>query len=419
MATKTPSKPAPKPRGLPRRFGARQARSAVPRRVLASLALCTALACTQHASAQRATHETKGAAADHVDRIALAARLIADRHFDRAEHVLREIDQRAQTTDLKRVHAYLGMVQLHRQDFLGARASLIKAIRKGASEPIVHLYLAQAHFGLNDHRRGLRELDRAGSEADRAPVYRKRAEAHWALDEPARALAILAQGSTRFPERKEFMQLEIAYLIELGLFQAAVGSGKRFLVRKDVAASDYLAIGEALRRAKRFESARQLLEAARLRFWGHSKLSVLLAHCYLDDGRPLPAAMIFENLARFDGQYTHQAAELYRRAGRLERALALNARIADQKIKIKQRLSILLQMERFEMVAAMAPRLSRLDLITDDGIRYALAYGYYRIGELQQAEHQLRHIEEPDVFRRATQLRRAMQACRRAQWECS
>ena len=93
--------------------------------------------------------------------------------------------------------------------------------------------------------------------------------------------------------------------------------------------------------------------------------------------------------------------------------------MTDQDKKIKQRLSILLKLERHEMIAAMEPRLSRLGLLADENIRYALAYGYFKTGEFNKAEEQLKHITEARLFESALELRRAMKACQEAGWECS
>lgn len=194
--------------------------------------------------------------------------------------------------------------------------------------------------------------------------------------------------------------------------------GQQYLSREDVTADDYVAVGEGLRRSKQFERAREILESAHLRFPESEKLLVLLAHVYLDEERPLVAAMLFEEASRLDPKYALEAAELYLRAERYERALTLNGRVLDQAAKMKQRLSILLELERYESITAMAPRLSRLGMLEDDNVRYALAYGYFKNGELESAERHLRFIRDSRLFDSAMQLRRAMDACRKAGWEC-
>ena len=67
----------------------------------------------------------------------------------------------------------------------------------------------------------------------------------------------------------------------------------------------------------------------------------------------------------------------------------------------------------------MLPKLSRLGLLSDENIRYALAYAYYKTGRFERAEEQLKPIQDPQLFESALQLRKAMAACREAGWECT
>src|SRR5690606_13140073 len=149
----------------------------------------------------------------------------------------------------------------------------------------------------------------------------------------------------------------------------------------DIKAEEYVAIAEALRSAKAYERAQLLMEGARLRYPENENILVQLAHCYLDAGRHIPAAMVFEDAARINPKYTLEAAELYKEAGLLHRAHWLNARVVDQKAKTKQRLSLLVEGQDFEAVTAMLPKLSRLGLLSDENMRYAVAYAYFKTGQ--------------------------------------
>lgn len=356
---------------------------------------------------------------DEVDHVALAAKLIKDGHFERARIVLDQVDPKQPELDLPRFHTLRGLVALEQKHFAPARQSFEKAIAAGQQQPVVYLYLAQAHFGEKSYAKVLEALGRAGTAGQDIPgTFMMRSQSHWELKQPAQALQALVAGQRAFPKEPEFTRIRIFYLIELGLFQEVARVGAEYLARPGVSADDYAAVGEGLRRSKQLVEARDVLEAAHLRFPGDEKLLVLLAHVYLDEGRPLVAAMLFEDASRMNPKYALESAELYLRAGRLERALALNSRVADQAAKMKQRLSILLELERHETIAAMAPRLSRLGLLEDENVRYALAYGYFRSGELEEAEKQLRHIRDPRLFESALQLRRAMDSCEKAGWEC-
>jgi hypothetical protein len=123
-------------------------------------------------------------------------------------------------------------------------------------------------------------------------------------------------------------------------------------------------------------------------------------------------------VARVHPQYHLEAAELYKQARRVDRALRINARVIDQKAKLKQRLSLMLAADHFERIAAMAPVLSRLNLLEDEDIRYALAFALFNTGQLEAAERHLASIKSSRVFEASVELRRAIDSCRQAGWEC-
>jgi tetratricopeptide (TPR) repeat protein len=92
--------------------------------------------------------------------------------------------------------------------------------------------------------------------------------------------------------------------------------------------------------------------------------------------------------------------------------------VQDQKAKIRQRLGLLIELERFEKAASLEPRLSRLGLLEDDSIRYALAYTYYKTGRLEKAETHAKRVLDPASYQKAIELHRAIDACRRSGWIC-
>ncbi len=98
--------------------------------------------------------------------------------------------------------------------------------------------------------------------------------------------------------------------------------------------------------------------------------------------------------------------------------MSLNGQVVDQKAKFKQRLALLLDQKDFELVAGMAPTIERLGLGEDDQIRYAMAFGFYKIGDRNQAERYLRGIADAKLFESANGLRKAMKSCEADDWEC-
>lgn len=366
-----------------------------------------------------------------IDYVALAAKLLQDDHLDRAADALAQVDLKQEGLDLQRYQSLRGIISLKQRDFPTAREAFQKALKLTRDDPVkkpdraqtiatLSLYLAQVHFGMKDHEAALATINRAWKSLREEPnAYLIRAQSAWELKQPELALEVLKAGNARFEEIDDFGRLSIFYLIELGLFQEVQRLSAQHLSRGSTAPMDYLSVGEALRRGKRLDDAVVILESGHLRFPKDDQLLLALAHTYMDLDRPLSAALVLEEAARLEPKYTVEAAELYRRAGRLERALSLNARVEDQKAKIKQRMSILLQQERFELVAAMKPALSRLGVLQDDdAVRYGLAYALYKVGEFRGAEQQLKAVRDRKIFDDGNELRRAMERCRATGWEC-
>lgn len=354
-----------------------------------------------------------------IDYLDLAAKMFKDGHLDRAEANLRQVDLARPDVDVARFHLIYGLVHLKRQAYEEAKTSFRRSIEAGQKERSVYLFLAQALFGLKDWNGTVKALDQAGDALTGSPeVYVMRANAHWNAGQNAEALAVLRGGFRRFPSAALLKKMQIFFLVDLGLYQAAVTEGLEYLEREEVGADDFVAVGEALKRAGQVDKALDILERARLRFPFDVNLTVQLAHLYMAKEHPNAAADLFNQAAMLDEKYSLEAAELYRKSGRLDLALAKNAVVADQEKKMKQRLSILLKMERFELITAMEPRLSRLGLLSSQDLRYALAYAYYSSGDFADAERHLKELRDAQLFEKATALRKAMAQCKDAGWEC-
>ncbi|MCA9538583.1 MAG: hypothetical protein KC620_06825 [Myxococcales bacterium] len=349
-----------------------------------------------------------------VDHLALAALLLRDGHPDRAAAVLAEVDPNAEGIDRPRYFTLRGVAALRGRDFAGALRDFDAAVAEGAADPELHLLRARCGYAINDCKVTLSALQAAGpGPASGDPdFFTMTAECHWREQRPADSLAALDAGEAAFPEHRDFARARIERLLELGLSQAAAEAGARFAEQSDTL-EDALFVSEAMLRAGRAEPARAALERARLRFGDVPSLLVQLAHAWLGSGHALAAARFFERAALFEPEHARDAAELYREHGLYARALEQNGRLFEQPAKLRQRLAILLDMERFEAAAALEPRLARLGLLdADEELRYALAYAWFRQGDFNQAEAHLHRLTQPALFTRAGQLRKAMADCR-------
>lgn len=384
-----------------------------------ALLALVALGSAAHAAGS-GTRGREQAESAEVDHLGLAARLMSDGHYERVLAVLREVQPDAEGIDTPRYYTLRGLARLKQRDFAGARSDIEAAIARGQQDPSLSLHLAQACYALADHTGALGALERAGALADSEPAaLLMRADSEWKLGRRSAAVAALRRGAARFPTRPDFERAQIFYLIELGLYIAAAEVSDRYLNRAAISAEDYVAVGEALLAAKQRHRAALVLEGARLKFPEDEKLMVQLAHAYLSDGKLVTSAMLFEQAARFDEKYALEAAELYKQAGLHHRAEGINGRVLDQTAKSKQRLGLLVDAQDFEAVTSMLPKLSRLGLLEDEQIRYAVAYAYFKTGRFDEAEEHLKLLDDPQLFESALQLRRAMDACRQSGWECN
>ena len=362
---------------------------------------------------------------EDLDRLSLASLLIGDGNYARARGVLAAVDQDDPELDAVRYNSLDGLVALNLDELPRAESAFERALeagRESEQDPadVIWLYLAQARFGQEDYAGTLEALDGADTETTELPsVYLMRAQSHWQLGSYQAAWRVLANGAGRFPDRAgEFTRQQVFLLVEQGLYQEAAEVGQRFMAAGEATVDDAVAIGNALREAGELDKALRILEAARLEDGNNVRLSRVLARTWLDREQFLPAADILNQAARIDPELLVEAAELYRRAGWLMQALTLNARVIDQPKKLKQRMAILIELGRFDQAAGMESDLVRTGLLGDEDIRYALAYALFKTGRFERAEHHLSELTRSDLFRKANELRRAMEQCGDEPWLC-
>lgn len=96
----------------------------------------------------------------------------------------------------------------------------------------------------------------------------------------------------------------------------------------------------------------------------------------------------------------------------------LNGEIRDQEVKLKQRLALYLETGQFARAASMEQSLTRVGLIENEDVGYALAYAFFKIGDFESAEKRLQELTRPDLFRKSAELRSAMQDCAEEPWQC-
>jgi tetratricopeptide (TPR) repeat protein len=358
-----------------------------------------------------------------VDHVGLAALLIRDGHWDRAAAALSEVEPTAEGVDRTRYWTLVGMVALHDTRHVDAvsafEAAVASATELGTVEPMLYLQLAQARLGIEEFDGALAAVDRAGALEDTLPaVWLLRSRAHWGAGRKDAGYAALLEGIRRFPERGDLVQHQVLLLVELGLFREAVEVGRVYLAGEDVDSRAYVLLAEALRQAGETREAIELLEAARLRFPGTEDVLVQLAGTWLAHGEPSAAGVLLQEATELDAKFALESAECFRQAGEIDRALYMNGLVVDAEEKVRQRLGLLIESERFEQALSLEARLARHGLADDSGVAYALAYARFMTGDYRGAERWLTRITDNKVFEAATQLRTVMASCEEEPWTC-
>ena len=354
------------------------------------------------------------------DFIELAAIMLKDGHYDRALLALQSVNLDDEKTDLARFYTLQGLAYMNLNDFEASKDSLKAAIKYGQNDPLIYAYLAQIHFSLKDYQGVLSVIDKAGEHKRKNPALTSiQAQSYWHLQNTVQAIETLNRGHQLFSNDYRFLKLKVFYFVQLQLYQEAANLGREYLSRSKAQAEEYVAIGNALRLSREFQEALKIMEIARLKFPDNEVVAKLLAHIYLDQGMLNAAAHILEQAARINSELVSEAAEVYRRAGRLHKALMLNSGINDQKVKLKQRLSILLALKQYDQAAGMEASLYRVGLFEDQSIRYALAYAQFSSGRFQQASKHLDFLTDPELFKKGIELRRLMEICKEEPWKCA
>ncbi|MCJ7765486.1 MAG: hypothetical protein MUP09_06045, partial [Thiovulaceae bacterium] len=191
-----------------------------------------------------------------------------------------------------------------------------------------------------------------------------------------------------------------------------------YLANAEPNAKTYLTFIGALRKSGATVKATLLAEEANMKFLESAEITVMLAHLYLDRDMIQAAANLFEEASIEDPKYTKEAAEMLRRAKEFTLALYKNAELTDTQEKYKQRIAIYLEFGEYERVVATHSALERSGLLEDENIRYALAYAYYMTSNFEACEAQLKELTRPDLFQKATELRKNIEKCQKNSWEC-
>ena len=346
--------------------------------------------------------------------IVLAAQLARDGEISRAQSVLNGVEE-SEMGD-KRV-LYLvtkGLVHLQKKEGEQALQSFMDAessFQEGNDDvdlPTIRLYIARCLLLLERSKEALGVLEQCDQSKRATNVLR--IEAHKKEGEWGEAWSAQQQAESLFNQDIEIRIQGILISSKLGLLME-VRDGVSFFTALEAPTEDHiLRISSGLRSDGHREMAAMFLELGRHRFFSED-LWRASAVVELERGEWRNAGDILAILSTKDPTYATEAAQAYLQSGDLDKALRYNSFAPRSKDKMQQRLSILLQREEYDLIPVLEQQISNWSLLSQDSVRYGLAYAHFKRGSYQEAKGLLSGISDPKIFRQAVALQRAIAQC--------
>ena len=356
---------------------------------------------------------------EDIDYMALAAILIKDAHYTRANEALSHVNLEAKDMDLVHYYTLKGIVQMKLGKLEASNAAFYKAIELGQTQESIYLYIAQNSFKLKKYEETITALESAKTLLHKNPkLMALKAESYYRLKKYNEALETLATLLKEHNDYYDAYRQRFAYFVNLKLYQSALSDATMYLQHAKANEQITLSFINALREAKETQKAIVLAEEAHLQYPNNATIILLLANLYIDKDMLKSAAELFNEAANIEYKYTKDAAEMFRRAKDFTQALYKNSQILDTKEKYKQKVAIYLEFGEYEKLVAMHDALERNGLLKIQNILYALAYSYYKVGEFEEAEKYLKGLTDSSLFKKAIELRKNMAKCKNNHWEC-
>lgn len=353
-----------------------------------------------------------------VDQLQLASVLINDGYYDRAIEVLKEVD--LEQVDKQKFYILFGFANYKIGNYKDAANMFEKAYSYGNTDKTLVLYIIDSYYRLKDWQKTVDWIDAAREHTYKDPkFYLIKIEAYKNMSDYTKLLSTLDEGIEKFEtERLVFYRVKFYTLMELKLYSSAMEVAEKLLEEKAVTTDDYVAVAKAFFQNGEYDKAIELLEKAYLLYPEDEKVLVSLANNYYKKGIYYWSAYFFEKAAKIDPKYYKDAAEVYRKAGMYQRAIDMNALVADRDEKLKQRIGILIDMKRCSQVVGLEDIVKASDVYKDDNIKYAIAYCLYATDRLEKAESYLKQITQDSVYKKAVQLLQIIDRCKKSSEYC-
>lgn len=335
---------------------------------------------TGFASAGGDAEKAPGSSAgpEAADYLKIAALMIQDGHYERAETALNSIDPDDPAADRFRYYSLRGILKTYREDYPGAVEDLEEALRQDGPEEELLPYLVYGYYMNKDNTNTYSYLTRALKSS---------------------------------PHRMDFRALEISLLLTFGLTHEADARGRKYIDLAGNTAEAYLLIGETLRQQGAVREAAGILEDGAVLFPADADICHSLALGRLQLGDEYTAEKLLARAALLDPAYAPEAADFYARRGNLPGALYYNSLIPEEAVRLRQRFTFFTISGEFERALTLEPDIAQYSE-EDPGLLYTRAYMHYHLGNYGKALELIGDIPPGTLAEETRELKEAVRALR-------
>lgn len=242
------------------------------------------------------------------------------------------------------------------------------------------------------------------------------AQAHWDLGEDKEALEVLNKQIKSKPnESYRAYQQKAYFLFKMGKLKSLFDFSLKALKNKKLNEELAVFTDQLLKEKDFYLSEVYMDKALSIR----PKSALLLKEKGLSElslKRPYTAAEYLAKAADLDEKYAFDAAAGFLNLGQHERALFYNAKVLEDKKKLKQLFSIYLDSDQYDKAASLSFEINKAGLIEDDKVSYALLYTFFKIGDYKAFNQVFKKVSSQVFASKVLKLKEVIESCK-SSWE--
>jgi hypothetical protein len=315
---------------------------------------------------------------------------------------------------MHKFHAFWGVVHLSQKKYNSALTSFQNSLKFPSKDSDVHLYIAETYFRTKDYLKAFKNLDLlAPSHQQKVSYFLLKSRTLWQLNQKSQAYELLQT----HPRNTHLVLKQMwSFLLESQLYQESLNFINRHWSLWQQ--KELLTFVANYKQKEQWDLAANLLEKMRWQ-WPNSTETVLeLAQVYIKKQMRFSAATILEESARSLPSIAFEASAMIRDMGYPRRALHVNLLVEDERKSLKNRLSIYLELENYDLVSKLEPQLEIQGLLSDEDTRYAMAFAHFKSGAFGRSQNHLNQLTRDDLFRKAVEIKKLITTCEKQNWSC-